>query len=429
MTTSSKDPESVELRASAGLEEVVQTVAALATTGGGQLWIETDGLLSADRLADELRRRTEPPQFPGVSALRVNGVDVLRVTVDRSPIRPVYGDHIPYARRESANIALSREEADRLADESRGYSWDQASHLRLTIADLQPLRIADFAERADLPEPSRPEVALESLGLLPRGQVANAAALLFAKNVAAWVPGALVKCARFAGSDSVDFVDQETLSGTVLEQIDAALAFVRKHTVRRVEISGEAERRDVADYPERAVREAVINAVCHRDYSLAGNVQVRIYDDRLEIWNPGELPAQLRVEDLFNEHPSLPRNALLASCLYRVRYIEQWGSGTLRMVRAAEQNGSPKPEFESAMGVFKARFWRETPLAPAVATLPPRAQALFQWLSSRPPASIGEIVEFLGVSKSQANVDLKPLLDAGVVVKTGQSVGTRYGIA
>ena len=84
----------------------------------------------------------------------------------------------------------------------------------------------------------------------------------------------------------------------------------------------------------KAVREALINALCHRDYASVGTVQVRIYDDRLEVWNPGRLPPDLTIEALYRQHASHPRNPRLAHALYRARLIEHWGTGTLRIIRA-----------------------------------------------------------------------------------------------
>ena len=90
-----------------------------------------------------------------------------------------------------------------------------------------------------------------------------------------------------------------------------------------------AEREIVPEYPDEAVREALINALCHRDYASVGTVQVRIYDDRLEVWNPGRLPPDLSIEALYRQHASHPQNPRLAHALYRARLIEHWGTGTL----------------------------------------------------------------------------------------------------
>lgn len=118
------------------------------------------------------------------------------------------------------------------------------------------------------------------------------------------------------------------------------------------------------------MREALANAICHRDYTASGTVQVRIYNDRMEVWNPGSLPNRLTVEDLYRDHPPLPRNPNLAKALYRARVIEQWGTGTLRIVQACASRNMARPMFSSEMGMFKVRF--EKPPAPV--SLPQVAQ-------------------------------------------------------
>src|SRR5439155_392078 len=108
----------------------------------------------------------------------------------------------------------------------------------------------------------------------------------------------------WARSTSVEFLDEQTLDGNVLMQIERALVFVARNTTQRIRITGRAERETVSEYPIPAIREAVTNAICHRDYASPGTVQIRIYNDRLEVWNPGELPPDVTVEGLYREHPS-----------------------------------------------------------------------------------------------------------------------------
>src|SRR5438128_1896652 len=98
-------------------------------------------------------------------------------------------------------------------------------------------------------------------------------------------------------------------------------------------------------YPTNTVREALINAICHRNYTDTPMVQVRISDDRLEVWNPGTLPPGLSVEQLYREHPSMPRNPLVAGAFHRARLIGRWGTGTLRIIEECERRGLPRPDF------------------------------------------------------------------------------------
>jgi len=118
-------------------------------------------------------------------------------------------------------------------------------------------------------------------------------------------------------------------------------------------ITGMPTREEKWEYPLPAVREALINAVCHREYDATSSTQVRLYDNRLEIWNPGALPISLTPDRLLQEHPSMPRNRLIANCLFYSGFIESWGGGTLRIAELSRQAGLEIPEFVSSSGEFK----------------------------------------------------------------------------
>ena len=111
-------------------------------------------------------------------------------------------------------------------------------------------------------------------------------------------------------------------------------------------------------YPPDAVREAITNAVCHRDYADSGNVVVRVFDDRLEVSNPGGLPAGMTVEDLKKPHESRPRNKLVADAFFLIKYIEQFGTGIQRIINDCREAGVPEPEFESRGDTFRTVFRR-----------------------------------------------------------------------
>ena len=118
-------------------------------------------------------------------------------------------------------------------------------------------------------------------------------------------------------------------------------------------------RKDVWDYPLEALREAVINALIHKDYLSTAEIQIKIYDDRLWIWNPGKLPKQLTIESLKTEHSSFPKNPLIASVFYYAGFIERWGSGTKRMIDLCKAQGLPEPEFKEEFGGISVYFRKD----------------------------------------------------------------------
>ena len=195
---------------------------------------------------------------------------------------------------------------------------------------------------------------LTSLGLERDGEAVNAAVLILDDHLQARLPQAVIKCAKISGRSGFA-QNPVTFSGTIIDQIDRALTYVLEQT-NTVAIGGSAERQVIYQYPPDALREAIVNAVCHRDYTQTDPIHVRLHDDHLEIWNPGELPLGLTVEALHRDHPSRPRNPKVALVLDKLDYIEQFGSGTLRMAAALESADQPPPDFVSDEGVFRVRF-------------------------------------------------------------------------
>jgi predicted HTH transcriptional regulator len=143
----------------------------------------------------------------------------------------------------------------------------------------------------------------------------------------------------------------------------------------------------VYECPSEAVAEAIVNAVAHRDYASNASVQVMLFSDRLDVWNPGELPPPLTVERLRVPHPSIPRNPLLADPLFLARYIEKAGTGTLDMIAVFRESGLPEPEFRQDGGLFVQRLWRPVAASlKAVLDSGPgsRPESGSEWWRSRP---------------------------------------------
>ena len=124
----------------------------------------------------------------------------------------------------------------------------------------------------------------------------------------------------------------------------------------KVEIGKQAERIETWEYPIEALREGLINAIVHRDYSDAGNIQVRIFDNRIEIWSPGLFPRELNLSRIEIDSRSIPRNKKIAELFYKVGLIENWGTGFIRMINYCKLNGNPRPVFEEKSGAFVITF-------------------------------------------------------------------------
>ena len=248
--------------------------------------------------------------------------------------------------------------------------FDAAACQDATLDDLSSEKIRNFvgiARRArgfPLAENTASEQVLEHLNLLNKGRPTHAAILLFGKEPQRFLISSEIKCAHFHSIEVTKPIPfYRTYKGTAFDLVDQALDFVlskinlavgtRKHSVQ-VPVAYEM--------PPEVVREAIVNAVAHRDYTSNGSVQVMLFSDRLEVWNPGTLPPSLTLEKLRHPHGSVPGNPLLAEPLYLTKYIERMGTGTGDMIKLCREAGLAEPEFSLADG-FVTTIRRKPELA------------------------------------------------------------------
>jgi len=188
----------------------------------------------------------------------------------------------------------------------------------------------------------------------------NAGVLFFAKDVRHFFPQAYITCLLAKGIDKVNILDRKDFAGGLVSDIEESLRFIERNTRTGYRIE-KLRREDVPEYPMRALREAITNAVMHRDYFEAGaNVFVEIYDGRIEISNPGGLPKGLNREELGTR--SVRRNPLIADLLHRIALIEKAGTGIRRMLEDARKHKCPEPKFK-VNGFFTATFWPSVEIA------------------------------------------------------------------
>jgi predicted HTH transcriptional regulator len=238
--------------------------------------------------------------------------------------------------------------------------FDAAACPEATLADLSPEKLDRFLARAQaergypLPLGTSMEKALAHLNLLDGQEPSHAAVLLFGNDPQRFVWSSEIKCMHFHGTEVLKPIPSyQIYKGTVFELVDQALDFVMSKIARRVGTRDLGPTAPVSyEVPWRAVAEAIVNAVAHREYASNASAQVMLFADRLEVWNPGELPPPLTVERLRQPHPSIPHNPLLADPLFLAGYIERAGTGTLDMIARVREAGLPEPEFRQDGGTF-----------------------------------------------------------------------------
>jgi ATP-dependent DNA helicase RecG len=182
---------------------------------------------------------------------------------------------------------MNKEEIERMILERKKVYWDSLICEEASLKDIDEEKVRWFLRKAknernfniNVEIPIRE--ALERLELIKNGKLTNAAILLFGKNPQRFFYQAETRCARFKGISPVEFTDMKVFGGTLIEQVENAVSFVLDHIPMRVVITGKPGREEIYEYPPFAIREAIVNAICHRDYTIMSNVQVRIFDDRI----------------------------------------------------------------------------------------------------------------------------------------------------
>ena len=310
-----------------------------------------------------------------------------------------------------------------------------------TMDDISAEKVKKFvglARRArsfPLAQDTDVEAVLEHLHLLNKGRPTNAAILLFGKEPQRFLISSEIKCAHFHGTEvSKPIPSYQVYKGTVFELVDQAIDFVLSKINLAVGTRAESTQAPVAyEMPPEVIREAIVNAVAHREYTSTASVQVMLFADRLEVWNPGTLPPSLTLEKLKHPHGSVPANPLLAEPLYLTKYIERMGTGTGDIIKHCKKAGLPEPVFALTDG-FVVTIRRKPQLA--FETVGGRGEApsrdqvgtrsglsrdqvemLRKCIESRSITDLMEIAGRTNRTKFRDQV-LKPLLEEGLLIMT-----------
>ncbi|MDR0523530.1 MAG: hypothetical protein LBG62_03820 [Candidatus Methanoplasma sp.] len=313
-----------------------------------------------------------------------------------------------------------------------GRTWDDLVEPRASIEDIDADSVASFMRRAreagrmpDADGVSLPDL-LEKLSLSADGQIKRAAIVLFGKNPGRFYPNTFVKMGRFE-DDDYTIRYQETEEGNIIRVLDAVLEQLdHKFMIRNISFEG-MSRIETLEYPVAALREMILNALIHRNYAGAPT-QIRVYDDKMFVWNDGGLPESLPMQRLRSTHSSHPRNPTLARACFLGGYIDSWGSGIMKIVGSCEAAGLPAPGIEEREGgfmvtLFKDRFSREELQRMGFNA---RQVKAVSYVKRNGRITNREYTELNECSRNTATADLKELSDRGVFESIGRGAGATY---
>lgn len=415
-----------------------KNIAAFANTRGGiiLLGINKSGRIKGAELSsqflEDLTNRivNKLAVYPDIETIDTEGRRVIAVKVMHSNY-PVSYEGRYYERVGNTTREMRLDKLRVLL--SRGKPWDSLSgEFSLGEIDIETVRrfinlAVETNRLSDVSLKESSEVILGKLDLLSEGKLTNGAILLFGKNPQKYFINLCVRIGRFRTETII--TDDKWQKGNLFQQFEETIAILKQFISVRYEIK-EIQREDIWDYPIPALREAVLNALIHRDYfNIANFILIKVYDDRIWISNPGGLPEGITVDELKRPHKSYVRNPLIARVFYLAGYIEHYGSGTVRMVEWMREAGLPEPDFKEEMGGFSVYFYKDIYTVPNLIKmgLNERQIKAVTYVKDKEKITNKEYRELVNTTKKTASRDMVDLVEKGILDQIGATgKGTYY---
>lgn len=436
------ESEILEFKESFG-DKALEAIGAFSNSRGGTILIGIAdsgeicgtqiGKKTLEDIANRIQEATDPRLQPHISIISQDKKYLIVIRVAAGTGAPISVRGRYFRRSGRTNQRMSHEEIMQRMVANTSLSWDAFVEPSATVQNLDPNLIIRFMEaiqklgRRPIPAQSSNEDFLRKMEFIRGDNPTRAALLLFGKNPESYFPSAFLKMGRFRSPTLI--VDDREAHGALFHQLDEAMGWFRERLETAFVISGQPEREVHWEYPLSAIREAVVNVLCHRDYAAQAHSQIRLYDERLEIWNAGSLPPPLTPDLLLRDHDSIPRNRKIAEAFFYAGLIERWGSGTTRMAADLKAADLPLPEFNSEPGRFRLTFYRAlfTEEHLKELGLSERQLLAVTHVKEHETISNAEYQTIAGISKSTATRELNELKAKNILVAEGEGGrGTIY---
>ncbi|MBP7369462.1 MAG: putative DNA binding domain-containing protein [Paludibacteraceae bacterium] len=427
-------------------DNILKTVCAFANTNGGTIYIGIDDngnpveLKNIKKLMEDIPNKIKNTIgiVPKVNLVERGGKQLIEVNIE-SYKYPVSYKGAFYKRSGSTNTELAGTELTQFLLQKSGLVWDQSVEPMATLDDIN-LDTLDHFKRlsqkrlSSISTEDNPELLLEKLNLLRNGKLKRAAILLFGKNPRKFFITSYLQIGRFISESEV--ISSDIIDGNLFEQVEKALEILRiKYLQNRFYYEGIVRKEDL-EIPEAVLREAIINALIHRDYMIPAQTQLRVYDDKIWLWNAGKLPEGISIEQLKKPHASYLRNPLLADIFYKAGYIESWGRGTLNIIDYCTSANLPEPEMSEEMNGFllvihkygegSEKIPETTQKSPR--KVPEKSQKILNALKENPFLSRKQLALNLGESEHTIQSRLRKLQKEGIIKRIGTAKGGHWEV-
>ena len=433
-----KESQSIEFKSN-WRDEYFKVISSFANCEGGMLKIGVDdrgnpiGLKNTDRLLEDLpnKIRNKLGIIPSIEVEKKNKREIIRISVHPSFV-PISYDGKFFIRSGSTVQELQGKELADFLMKKSFYRWDDAIEERMSLSEIDADSIEQFKRYAVDRIPAITKETdlvrlLQKLNLIENNQLKRAAVLLFGKAPQQFYRQAVVRIGKFLTETEVQSTD--IVKGNLFQQLENTLEILRMKYLKSITKFEGIHRRDILEYPYEALREAVINALIHRDYLGTSQIQVRVYSDKLVIMNQGKLPPEISVEELKTSHLSIPRNTLLAEVFYYAGFIESWGRGTIKIVENCVAQGLPEPDFAEENGVMSVVFYKDVWTAKNLKQLGLNERQIkaVMYVKEKGFINNSKYQEINNIGKTIATEELHKLVEKGVLTEpTAKGRGAKY---
>ena len=458
------ESQTLEFKASFS-NEAVESIAAFSNTNGGTVLLgvadngQIPGLnLTAEKLqqwVNEVKTKTTPSILPEAEILTLNAKAIAALRVTEYPIKPVAFKGRYYKRVGSANHLMSAEEVARYHYQTYNTSWDYTIANEHGLQDISLEKVERFLTLAnktrEIPLSDSPVATLKKLELLRADGISKACLLLFMNGESLLTT---IEIGRFQTETLIK--DAKTIKTDIFSEIDSTLQFLVKHLNKRYIITGNPQREERWDYPLDALREIIINAIVHRDYSNSSDSVIKIFDDKIEFFNPGRLLGSLTIPKLLKgDYISTIRNKQIAQIFKEANIIEKYGSGIRRIIESFRKYGLPAPKFRETGEGFLVTVFKGSPQEDSPERSEKRvgekvgdpakgsqtgsqrgsqrgsqtsSQKIVIMMSGNSSVTIKELAENLHISTRAVKNHIKVLIDQGNIKRIGPDFGGHWEV-
>ncbi|WP_026905514.1 ATP-binding protein [Pedobacter glucosidilyticus] len=423
-------------------DDYLKVICAFANTSGGILYVgknddgKSVGISNAKDLLENLPNKINSRLgiITDISFDNKDGLEILIIEIKKSTV-PISFNGKYYKRSGSVVLELQGRQLSDFLLKHTGYTWDMLDEDHVSMDDLNLTTIDKFKSYASDRLPSiyleeNLEILLQKLNLLNKKNLSRAAILLFSGQLQKYFPQAHIKIGRFVSP--TEMISSDIITGNLFQQLEDVFEVLqKKYLIHQISYDG-IHRREIPAYPLEALREALINALIHRNYHSTAATQVRIYNHYIQIVNDGRLPEGMSISDLKKPHLSYPRHILLADVFYKAGFIESWGNGTLKISEICSKMGLPEVLFEQneyqfSVTIFAKSFINEHENEHENEYENEheneRLKSLILEIKKNKFISINQLAEKLGVNRSTVTRDLNKLKEARQLNRKGSAKG------